>query len=239
MSTYQHVELAADDEPLPRGDIVDRNGVLLATSLKTASLYADPSLVQDAESVARDLVILFPDLTYGDVLQKLQRNGRFVWIKRNITPQEQKAVLQIGSPALEFREEYSRIYPQGHLVSHMVGATNVDGYGISGIEASFDGILSQPEKSLDNQSVMLTIDTRLQYALRREMARSIDEFNAIAGAGMIFDISSGEILASVSLPDFDPHEPAAYQGAENNQLLLHSSPACSLHQPDIQARIRG
>lgn len=218
-SVYERSAEVADNKAAPRGDIVDRHGVLLATSLKTASLYADPSLVQDPKIVAEELVTLFPDLTYGDVLQKLQREGRFVWIKRNITPQEQKAVLQIGSPALEFREEYSRIYPQGRLASHIVGTTNIDGRGVSGIEASFDGILSEPEKSLDNQSVMLTLDTRLQYALRREMVRAKDEFSAIAGAGMVFDITSGEILAAVSLPDFDPHDPGAAQDQDNNPMF--------------------
>ncbi len=214
---------------LPRGNILDRNGVLLATSLKTASLFADPSLVADPAGLANDLVGIFPELKYGDVLHNLQRDGRFVWVKRNITPQEQKAVLQVGSPSLNFRYDYSRIYPQGALVSHIVGTTNVDGKGVSGIEASFNGFLSPPtakskarkvpDGPQDEPELYLTIDVRLQHALRREMLRAKNEFSAKAGAGLIFDVVSGEILAAVSLPDFDPHNAGSYRNAENNPLF--------------------
>lgn len=198
--------LQAEDAPPPeenatvRADIVDRNGVLLATSLDTASLYADPALITEPEKVAQGLVKIMPDLAYGDVLQKLQRRARFVWIRRNLTPQEQFAVLDLGQPGLNFRSERCRIYPQGPLAAHMVGYTDVDGHGLAGVERSFDKLLRKGDKPL-----RMTIDVRLQHILRRETARAVHEFSAKAGGGVILDVKTGEVLAAVSLPDFDPN----------------------------------
>lgn len=189
-----------ESTPVARADIVDRNGVLLATSLQTASLYADSEQVAEPDKVAAALVKVLPDLQYGDVLEKLQRKTHFVWLKRNLTPQEQYAVLTLGQPGLMFREEMRRVYPQGPLAAHMVGYTDTDGRGLAGVERSFDALLRQ-----DGDALRLTLDIRLQHVLRREMLRSISEFSAQAGAGVIMDVASGQVLAAVSLPDFDPN----------------------------------
>ena len=180
-----------------RGDIMDRNGVLLATSLETASLYADPSLVPDPEEVAQDLLSVFPDLGYGTALQKLQRKGRFVWIRRNLTPLEQFEVLKLGHPGLSFKEEFRRIYPQGPLAAHMVGYTNIDGIGLAGIERSFNELLSEAT----DQPLKLTIDIRLQHILRRELVQAVEGFSAKGGTAVIMDVTNGDILAAVSAPD--------------------------------------
>jgi cell division protein FtsI (penicillin-binding protein 3) len=187
-----------------RGDITDRNGVLLATSLATPSLYADPALITNPEQVARDLVSVLPRLSYGDVLQKLQRHARFVWIRRNLTPQEQYAVLNLGHPGLDFQTEYRRIYPGENLAAHIVGYASVDGEGLAGIERSFDQMLA------GGTPVQLTLDVRIQHILRREIAAAVGRFQAKSGAGVVMDLSNGEILAAVSLPDFDPHNPGAH-----------------------------
>jgi cell division protein FtsI (penicillin-binding protein 3) len=193
---------AADEAPVVmRADITDRNGVLLATSLQTASLYADSMQVPEPEKVASGLVKILPDLIYGDVLEKLQRKTHFVWIKRNLTPQEQYAVLTLGQPGLMFRNEMRRIYPQGPLAAHMVGYTDIDGHGLAGIERSFDSLLRQGGGPL-----RLTLDIRLQHILRREMQTALGTFSAKAGAGVIMDVATGQVLAAVSLPDFDPDD---------------------------------
>lgn len=203
--------VAPKEEVARRGDIVDRNGVLLARSLKTASLYADPKLVTAPKETAEALKEIFPDLKYGDLLQKLQSKRRFVWIKRNITPDEQSEILQLGDPGLNFEEEDRRIYPQGELAVHMVGYSGVDGQGLAGIEGSFNKYLDAGDEPL-----ALTIDVRLQHALRREISNSIETFSAIGGAGVIMDVRDGSVLAAVSLPDFDPQQ---YGRAENNELF--------------------
>ncbi len=183
-----------------RADIVDRNGVILARSLKTASLYADPALVSDAPKLARELSKTFSDISYGDVLKKLQGKNRFVWIKRNLTPAEQQKILYLGDPALSFQSEDRRLYPQGELAAHMVGYSGIDGQGLGGVEGSFNTLLAKGDGPLT-----LTLDMRLQHALRREIAASVEKFSAIGGAGIIMDIHSGEVLGAVSYPDFDPH----------------------------------
>ncbi|MFA5593514.1 MAG: penicillin-binding protein 2 [Micavibrio sp.] len=198
--SYLEAEPVRKNE-IRRADILDRNGVILARSLKTASLYADPALITEPKKVAEDIVRIFPDLPYGEILQRLQSEKRFVWIKRNITPEEQYKVLYLGQPGLSFREEQRRIYPQGTLASHILGYTNIDGRGIAGLEASFDKLLTDEKEPL-----MTTIDVRIQHALRREIAHAVKRFRAIGGSGVVMEVNTGEMLAAISLPDFDPHD---------------------------------
>lgn len=181
-----------------RGDIVDRNGVLLATTLPSASLFADPALIMEHEKLAGELVNIFPALDYGATLQKLQNDGRFVWLERNITPQQQYAVLKLGQPGLGFEHETRRYYPHGTLAAHLVGYTDVDDRGLGGVERSFDSHLGE------GKSLTLSLDIRLQHVLHREISRAMEEFTAKAGAGVILDAQTGEVLAGVSLPDFNP-----------------------------------
>ncbi len=201
-----------------RADIVDREGVLLATSLKAASLYADPKYILTPEESARALSQIFPDTPYDIFLKKLQKSGRFVWLKRGITPSDQAKILKIGDPGLGFRDEYKRLYSQGELSAHIVGYSNLDGKGVMGIERSFQKLLFQnnedkkntdlmPSSSSDIPSLRMTIDIRFQHALRKELIASIKKFNAKAGAGIILDVRNGDVLGLVSLPDFDPHKP--------------------------------
>ncbi|MGB0719112.1 MAG: peptidoglycan D,D-transpeptidase FtsI family protein, partial [Bdellovibrionales bacterium] len=198
-----------------RADIVDRNGVMLATTLKTASLFADARYIADPQNAAKGLHRIFPDLAYGDVLQKLQSGKSFIWIKRNITPAEQQSVLALGEPGLVFDEGAQRFYPQGALAAHLVGYTNVDANGLAGIERGFDNYLQS------GQPLRLTLDIRLQHALRREVAAAMKDFKGVGAAGVIMDVRNGDILAGVSLPDFDPHNLGKAQKDQSfNRLSL-------------------
>lgn len=181
-----------------RGNIYDRNGVLLATSLKTPALYADPSLILDKPAVARALAGLFPDLKEDAILAKVNvEKSRYAWLRGNLSPAQQRRVLELGEPGLAFEYADSRIYPHGGLAAHLLGYTGRDGTGLSGIERGAQKVLAQ------GQDVILTIDVRLQHALHREIKSAIEEFSARAGAGMIMNARTGEILAGVSLPDYD------------------------------------
>ena len=184
-----------------RSDITDRNGVLLARSLNTASLSANPKLIPDKDIVARDIARIFPDMSYADILKKLQGDGSFVWIKRNLTPAQQSAILEAGHPGLQFSTEARRVYPQGALSAHIVGLSDIDGKGLAGIERNFDAPLKDGKRT-----IQLTLDIRLQHIMRRELQSAIREFRATGGAGAIMDVNTGEILAAVSLPDFDPND---------------------------------
>ncbi len=192
--------VAQVEERSGRGNIIDRNGDLLATSLDSASLYADPSKVQDAKEAAHRLAALFPDLTYGELLQKLQGDERFVWLKRDITPRQQYQVELLGLPGIDFRHGETRIYPYGAEPVHVVGFTDIDGKGTAGIEDTFNNLLAGGEQ------MQLAIDMRVQHVMRRELAQAIEDFHGIGGCGIVMDVHTGEILSMVSLPDFDPHD---------------------------------
>jgi cell division protein FtsI (penicillin-binding protein 3) len=191
-----------------RADIVDRNGALLATTLQTPSLYANPKIVlsarEGAHEAAHKLVQVLPDLDEADVYAKLTSDKSFVWLKRRLTPRQQDAVNRLGIPGLDFQPEDKRIYPQGSSVAHVVGYAGVDNKGLGGIERSFDDALRSR-----HQPVELSIDLRIQAILRDETQRQIAEFRAEGGSGIIMDVNTGEVIALVSLPDFDPNDPSA------------------------------
>lgn len=197
-----------------RADITDRNGVVLATNLKTASLYADPARVIDPAGAIEKLTALFPDLGAADLSQKLSGDKRFVWIKRKLTPRQLFAANALGLPGFAFKEEETRVYPHGHLTSHIVGMVDTDSQGLSGIEYFFNDRLSDIARS--DQPISLSVDVRVQYALMDELSRAIAVFSAKGGAGLVLDVRTGEMLALASLPDFDPNH---VEGVQPDQMF--------------------
>lgn len=216
-------EIAASEMPesaaplvqTTRADITDRNGVLLATTLKTPTLYADPELISSKKEAAEGLARIFPELTADEFFKKISGKTRFIALHRDITPEEQEAVLQLGEPGLAFRPENRRVYPQGNLAAHLVGYATTDMTGLAGIERSFGKALN------GGKALALTLDIRVQHALRRELLRAMKEFSATGAAGIVMDAANGEILAGVSLPDFNPQQTADIsESAEFNRLTL-------------------
>ncbi|MFQ5953913.1 MAG: peptidoglycan D,D-transpeptidase FtsI family protein [Kiloniellales bacterium] len=187
-----------------RADILDRNGVLLATTIWSASLYANPKLVIDPADAAERLSRVLPDLDPEWLSRRLTSDRSFVWIRRKLTPRQQYEINRLGIPGLEFIREQRRVYPHGPLAAHVLGYTNIDNRGIAGIEKSFDDILrGYPEP------LRLSIDIRLQHIVHEELAAAVAGFRAIGGCAVVLDVASGEIISLVSLPDFDPDTPAA------------------------------
>lgn len=187
---------------MERADIVDRNGVLLATSLATASLYANPRLVIDPADAAAKLARVLPGLHEAELRQRLAGERSFVWVRRNLTPRQQYDVNRLGLPGFFFQREERRVYPQSAMVGHIVGFTDIDNRGLAGVEQSLDERLRQ-----SNEPLQLSIDLRAQHILREELAATIAEYRAIGGASIVLDVRTGEVLAMVSLPDFDPNSP--------------------------------
>ena len=185
-----------------RADIVDRNGVVLATNLATASLYANARELTDPATTAATLARVLPDIDAAALAAKLSSDRSFVWVKRNLTPRQHYAVNRLGIPGLYFQREERRVYPHGPLAAHVLGFTDIDNLGIAGVEQYFDRRLKD-----DHQPLALSIDIRMQHVLREELARAVAEFSALGGGGVILDARSGEVLAMVSLPDFDPNAP--------------------------------
>ncbi len=207
----EQVELKATETTSQRGDIVDRNGVLLATSLMTASVFVNPKEVKDINYAVHNLAqVLSID---EKILERRLKSGKtFVWIKRNLTPKEQQQVNSLGLPGLYFRPEERRVYPYGNMFSHVLGYVGVDNKGLAGIEQQFNSRLREP--SINNEPLALSLDVRLQSIMRAEMQSAVDEFRAIGATGVILDVKSGEVLSMVSLPDFDPHKPSKASDAE-------------------------
>lgn len=203
--------LAVEDR-LPRPDIIDRNGVLLATDVAVASLYADPSKIIDIDEAIELLTATVPDLDAKELRRKLTTSKRFAWLKRQVSPEERDAVYNLGIPGVSYVNERRRVYPQGRLGSHVVGYVDLDTKGIAGIEKYLDGqgalytaSLAEPTEH-KTQPAQMSIDIRVQAALIDEVSKAITKFSAIGGGGIVMDITTGEVLSLVSLPDFNPNQ---------------------------------
>lgn len=186
---------------LGRSNILDRQGQVLATTLTTSSLFANGKKILDADETVEKLLTVFPQLERKTLLAKLKDEKTFIWIYRHLTPEQQQDVINLGLPGIEFVRDSRRIYPQGPLVSHILGYTDIDNNGIAGIEKSLDTVLKSGKGP-----VTLALDIRLQYALRDELLKGIDEFGCMGASGIILDIQTGEVIAMVSLPDFNPNK---------------------------------
>lgn len=186
-----------------RADIVDRNGILLATDYPKTSVFADPAEVHDPEIAARQLAAVLRGTTPAQLQAKLSSSGRFVWLKRHITDAEQRAVIRLGLPGVRFRTELHRVYPQRALTGHVVGYVGVDNQGLAGIERSFADRLTRLDAV--QRPLVLTLDVGVQEVVRSELGAAVERFRAKGGTGLVLDVGSGEVLALVSLPDFDPN----------------------------------
>lgn len=189
---------------LARADILDRNGEVLATNLETYSLYADTRMIKNPEEVAAGLVRVLPELTMSEVEAKLKSGRSFVWLKRKLTPSQHWAVNALGVPGFNYRREEERVYPHGSLASHVLGYVDTDGNGLGGVEHFFDDTLG--DKSLSDRSLKLSLDIRVQHALADELQSAMRAHEAIGAGGLVMDVQTGELLALVSMPDFDPNQ---------------------------------
>jgi cell division protein FtsI (penicillin-binding protein 3) len=198
-----HRQITVPPVQFRRADIIDQNGEILATSLATASLYANPSKVKDAADVARRLVAVLPDLSYADVEAKLSSSNHFVWLKRKLSPRQKWAVNALGVPAFKFENEEERLYPHGRLAAHVLGPVDIDNNGLGGVEYFFNERLN--DKGQVGNPLKLSIDIRVQYALADELEAAMRAYQAKGAAGLVMDVNTGEVLGMVSLPDFDPN----------------------------------
>ena len=183
-----------------RADIVDRNGVLLATSLPSADLYVDAEKIKNPETIAAALSQTLPDLKYKPMLSKLKSKKNFIYIKRGLTPKEQYEVNRLGFPQLNFQTSETRVYPQGSLVSHIIGTTDIDNHGIAGIEKTFNNRLSDKK-----EVIRLSLDIGVQDSVRSSLKDSISKYQAEGAAAVLMNAKTGEIVSMVSLPDYDPN----------------------------------
>ncbi|SHJ14193.1 peptidoglycan D,D-transpeptidase FtsI family protein [Aureimonas altamirensis] len=205
-----------------RPDILDRNGNILARDLATFSVYAEPRRIVDADEAVEKLLTAMPDLNAKSLYQRLSGKSGFTWIKRSINPAKQQEILNLGIPGIGFREEVKRLYPNGPAAAQVLGAVNVDNVGIAGIEKWIDtsglGVLrttGMRYERADLDPVQLSIDLYVQHAFTDQLAKEIEKYEAVGGAGLLMDVTNGEVLSLVSLPDFDPNDPTQALKKEN------------------------
>jgi cell division protein FtsI (penicillin-binding protein 3) len=188
-----------------RGPITDRNGEILAVSLPVTALYANQREIQDPTGTARRLARILPQLDEERVAVRLTGDRQFAYIARSLTPREQQAVNSLGVPGLYFEQAERRAYPQGRAAAHILGGVDVDGNGIAGVEKYFDERL----RGLRTSPLRLSIDVRVQLALRDAVQRAMTDFNGIGGTGILMDVQTGEVIGMISLPDFDLSDPVS------------------------------
>ncbi len=186
-----------------RGDIVDRSDVLIATDLKTKSFYVSNVLIKDPAAIAKGITNILEDLSYQDVLKKITDNKEsrnWVLIKRNITPGQEEKLQNLKMAGLLFEDDSIRVYPQKSIASHVVGYVDPDRRGLAGIEMQYNKGLAS-----NQQKIELALDIRIQDVLNDELVNAMAQYNAKAVAGLIIDVTNGEILALSSIPNFDPN----------------------------------
>jgi cell division protein FtsI (penicillin-binding protein 3) len=200
---------AGDTTPEPgspkgvRANITDRNGEILAISLPTSGLYANPKEMMDVADAAHKLKLALPRLDEDVVRARLSAAKQFVYLARQLTPSEQNAINALGIPGVYFQPSERRVYPKGRVAAQVLGGVDVDSHGIAGVEKFFDERLRE-----DPAPLRLSLDMRVQAVLRDELAKSMDEFTAIGGCGIVMDVRTGEVIAMVSLPDYDANQAA-------------------------------
>ncbi len=195
-----------------RGEVFDRNNTIVATDIKTKSLYVSSALLKSDKEVSRQLSRIFQDMSYDQIYSKINKNkDRLNWIliKKNITPSEEEKINDLKRASLLFEEGKIRVYPQKSIFSHLVGYVDLDRKGLSGIERYYNNRLIKEE-----QGVILAADHRVQDILDDELKKGMEKYKAKFASGVVMDVNSGEVIAMVSLPSFDPNNRS---GASKNQ----------------------
>jgi cell division protein FtsI (penicillin-binding protein 3) len=190
-----------------RAMITDRNGEILAVSLPTVGLVANPAEILEPEEAAHRLKQAVPKLDEDMLRERLSRRFRgdgkplqFVYLARQLTPREELAVNRLGIAGITFQDTEHRRYPLGRVAAQVLGGVDVDGHGIAGVEKFFEQRLEDPN---DHEPLRLSLDVRVQAVVHEELAAAMAEFNAIGACGIVMDVRTGEVIAMVNLPDYD------------------------------------
>lgn len=212
----------ADRLMASRPDLLDRNGEVLATDIRTVSLFAEPHRIVDVDEAIEKIRTVLPDLDTRGTYQKLTSNSRFQWLRRQLTPKQQSQILALGIPGIGFRPEKRRFYPGGPTAAHVVGHVNIDNRGVAGMERYLDaqGLADLTALGMTSdqplEPVKLSIDLRVQAIAREVVSDWIKKTEALGAGAVVLDVHTGEIIAMVSEPDYDPNNPA--EGAKEGWL---------------------
>ena len=204
---------AADAVSTARPDMLDRRGEILATDVRMPSLFGEPHRLIDVDEAVELLTAAAPELDAAELRERLSSRRRFVWLRREITAKQRADIHRLGLPGIGFMTENKRVYPNGALISHLIGHVNIDNQGIAGIEKWLDnrGLADLQMAGLTRDRVQkpveLAVDLRVQHAMRDELLKALGKYKAKAAAGLVLDVRTGEIVSMVSVPDYDPNNP--------------------------------
>lgn len=182
-----------------RATIIDRNGQTLATSLPVVQIYANPQEITNPWNVAYKLHSILPKLDKKELVSRLlERKRQFVYVARNVSQQQEVAINNLGIPGVYFLPSEQRFYPLGRTAAHILGAVDIDDQGIAGIEKFFNKRLAE-----DHTPLKLSIDTRIQSLVHDILEQSADTYQTKKACAIVLDVHTGEIIALVSLPDYE------------------------------------
>ncbi len=224
-----------------RGDIYDRRGEKLAVSVEADSIFADPASVEDPETTAARLSSAL-NLNSRDVLKKLKAQSTFVWLKRQVGPEESKKVAELNLKGVYSLQETKRFYPNKELAANLLGFVGIDSQGLEGLEIAYDeylrggcsswrvtqdalgrtflGLDSDAPPGFQGARINLTIDRRIQYTTEKALAKVVEDFNAKGGLAVVLRTKTGEVLASAVEPSFNPNAFASYSAAQRRNRVL-------------------
>ncbi|HYJ53168.1 MAG TPA: penicillin-binding protein 2 [Allosphingosinicella sp.] len=187
-----------------RGDIVDRNNIPLARTIDAWSIGVHPQrIIGDRRELAQRLNALMPERSVAEYRAMLSRRTNFTYLSRRALPELVAAVNALGEPGIVFDREPQRLYPQTMMAGHVLGWTDSQGHGVTGMERVLDQRLSDP--ALRGEPVALSIDSRVQALLESELATAVTSMQAEGGTGIVLDVATGEVIALASAPTFNPN----------------------------------
>ena len=220
--------LRTESIPAYRGVITDRRGEPLAVSTPVVTLWANPQLVNIDSPALKELAAAL-SISLEELKQRLVRYAgkEFMYLARQLTPEQAEDVLKLEIPGIYGQGEYKRFYPAGEVAAQLVGFTNIDDHGQEGMELAYDEVLTgvpgakkvlkdlkgrvikemgliRSEKAGENLS--LSIDLRLQYTAYRELKEAVAKFKAASGSVVLLDVRTGEVLAMANQPSFNPND---------------------------------
>jgi cell division protein FtsI (penicillin-binding protein 3) len=199
-SNFQGYKKINYNYPLLRRDILDRNGELIARNINSYHAAVEPDLIKNKKNFILKIKLNFPEISSAELKKKLQNKKRF-YLKRRLTEDERNKLWSLGEKGIITELFQRRVYPNGQLYSHVLGQIDDDNYGISGIENYFDRELRNKKKI--KEPLVLTLDSNIQFLIKTQLKKAIEDFQANSAGGLLMDVNSGEVLSLVSLPDYN------------------------------------
>jgi len=199
-SNFQGYKKADYSYPLLRRDILDRNGELMARNINSYHAAVKSDLIKNKENFILNIKLNFPEFSTIELKKKLENKKRF-YLKRRLTAEEKNKLWSLGEKGIIIEPFQSRVYPHGQLYSHILGQIDDDNFGISGVENYFDRELRNIQKV--KEPLVLTLDSNIQFLIKTQLKKAMEDFKTNAAGGLLMDVKSGEVLSLVSLPDYN------------------------------------